>query len=95
MLRLYKSLVRPLVEYCTVAWSPGYNKDKAVIEKIQRRFTKMIPAVKDMSYEERLRSLGLWSLEERRNRADLIQVYKMATGHSAPRFDEFLANGQW
>ena len=49
----------------------------------------MIPAVQDMSYEERLRSLGLWSLEERRNRADLIQVYKMATGHSAPRFDEF------
>ena len=89
MLRLYKSLVRPLVEYCTVAWSPGYKKDRTVIERIQRRFTKMIPAMKNMNYEERLRRLGLWSLEERRNRADLIQVYRMVNGLSAPRFEEF------
>ncbi len=88
MLRLDKSLVRPLVEYCTVAWSPGYKKDRAVIERIQGRFTKLIPALKEMRYEERLQSLGLWSVEERRNRADLIHVYKMANGLSAPRFEQ-------
>ena len=89
MLRLYQSLMRPLVEYCTAAWSPGYKKDRAVIERIQGRFTKLIPALKEMRYEERLWSLGLWSLEERRNREDLIQVYKMVNGLSAPLFEEF------
>ena len=40
MLRLYKSLVRPLVEYCTVAWSPGYNKDKATLRKFREGLLK-------------------------------------------------------
>jgi len=56
MLRLYKSMVHhPHVEYCTVAWSPHYFKDKQLIEKIQRRFIKMIPGFRDKSYED-----GLW-----------------------------------
>jgi len=42
MLSLYKSLVRPNVEYCISAWNPHYKKDKELIEKVQRRFTKMI-----------------------------------------------------
>jgi len=77
MLRLYKSMVRPHVEYCTVAWSPHYVKDKQLIEKIQRRFMKMIPGFEDLSYEEGLRILRLNTLEERRNRADLILLFKM------------------
>jgi len=43
MLKLYKSLVRPHLEYCTAAWSPHYVKDKELLEHIQRRFTRMIP----------------------------------------------------
>jgi len=43
MLHLYKSLVRPHVEYCSSAWSPHYKRDKLHIEKVQGRFTKMIP----------------------------------------------------
>jgi len=66
MLRLYKSTVRPHVEYCTVAWSPHYVKDKQLIEKIQRQFIKMIPGFKDLSYEEGLRILRLNTLEKRR-----------------------------
>ena len=56
--------------------APG-SQDKALIESIQRRFTRMIPSIRKFSYEERLKKLGLWTLEDRRIRADLVEVYKM------------------
>jgi len=89
LLRLYKSLVRPHLEYCVPAWAPHYIKDKALIESIQRRFTRMIPSIRKFSYEERLKKLGLWSLEDRRIRADLIEVYKMVYGLSSVRLNTF------
>jgi hypothetical protein len=89
MLRLYKTMVRPHVEYCVSVWSPGYKKEKVLIERIQKRFTRMIPAMKGYDYPSRLRRLGLWTLEERRNRADLILLYKMMNGLAAPAFDQF------
>jgi len=58
---------------CTV-WLRCYQKDKSLIERVQHRFTRMIPGFSKLLYRERLKRLGLWSLEERRNRADLIQV---------------------
>jgi len=81
-LNLYKSLVRPHVEYCTPVWSPCYQKDKTLIERVQHRFTRMIPGFSKLPYCERLKRLGLWSLEERRNRADLIEVFKIVKGLS-------------
>ena len=54
-LSLYKSLVRPHVS----AWNPHYKKDKELIEKVQRRFTKMINNMEGKSYEERLYCLKL------------------------------------
>jgi len=87
MLRLYKSMVRPHVEYCTAAWSPDYIKDKQLIEKIQGRFLKMIPGFKDLKYERGLKILRLNTLEERRNRADLIFLFKMYKGLSRPPFE--------
>jgi len=86
VLSLYKTLVRPHIEYC--AWSPNYKKDKELLEKVQRRFTKMIVNMDGMSYEDRLRSLKLWSLEERRNRQDLIEVFKMSKGMTRIRPQE-------
>jgi len=80
MLRLYKSLVRPDVEYCSSVWSPYFKKDKEQIERIQHRFTRLIPSIKHMTYDERLAKLGLWSLEERKNRADLIETFKLVKG---------------
>jgi len=65
---LYKTLVRPHVEYCISAWNPHYIKDKELREKVQRRFTKIINNMKGKSYEERLHCLKLWTLEERRYR---------------------------
>ena len=65
LLNLYKSLVRPHLEYCTVVWSPHYVKDKELLERVQR-FTRMIPELKQLAYANRLDSLKLWTLEERR-----------------------------
>jgi len=89
VVKLYKSLVRPHLEYCTVAWSPYYSKDKDLLERIQHRFTGMVPGLKNLPYEERLMELRLRSLEERRVRADLIEVYKMVNGNSVMSFDRF------
>ena len=88
ILRLYKSMVRPHFEYGTyVEWSPHNVKDKQLTEKIQRRFIKMIPGFEDLSYEEGLRILRLSTLEERRNRADLILLFKMYKELSRPPFE--------
>ena len=65
---------------CTPVWSPCYTKDKIQIERVQHRFTRMIPGFRKLSYANRLTRLNLWTLEERRNPADLIEVFKMAKG---------------
>ena len=59
-----------------------------MLEKVQRRFTKMIVNMDGLSYEDRLQSLNLWSLEERLNRQDLIEVFKMAKGMTRIRLQE-------
>ena len=84
MLILYKTLVSPHVEYCSSVWNPYYSKDKELLEKFQHRYTKMIINMQ----EERLRCLGLWTLEERRNRQDLIDVFKMFRGFSKVSLQE-------
>jgi len=86
--RLYKSLVRPHLEYCVSAWSPHYLKDKELIERVQHRFTRMFKDLRRRNYDERLKSLNLWTLEERRNRQDLIGVFKMYKGFTRLSIDE-------
>ena len=68
MLELYKTLVRPQLEYCVQFCSPHYRKDVIALEKMQRGFTRMLPGLERFSYEERLVRLGLFSLEQRRLR---------------------------
>jgi len=92
MVQLYKSLVRPHLKYCSPVWSPYYSKDKVMLESAQHRFTRLFPALRAMSYEARLEILWLWSLEERRNRLDLIEVYKMIHGFTDVPLSTFLAN---
>ena len=82
MLRLYKSLVRPHVEYCTSAWYPYYKKDIELIEKTQHRFSRLFPDLEDKPHHERLKNLSQWTIEERRNRADMIEVFKVMKGSS-------------
>ena len=80
IVKLYKSLVRPRLEYCIQAWSPYLKKDIDRLEKVQRRATRMIEGYWDLSYEERLERTGLIPLEKRRVRGDLIEVFKMMKG---------------
>jgi len=91
LLCFYKSLIRPRLEFCRAAWSPHYMKYryKVLVEKVQRRFTKMIPHLKNIPFEERLATLKLWSLDDRRVRADLIEVFKITDGYSSVILDTF------
>ena len=63
IVRLYKALVRPRLEFCVQAWCPYLRKDIAKIERVQRRATKLIEGFRDMSYSERLSHTGLISME--------------------------------
>ena len=89
LVTLYKSLVRPHLEYCCSAWSPYYLKDKECLERVQHRFTRLFKEFKDLDYYARLRQLRLWSLEERRNRADLIEVFKLCKGLTSIPLERF------
>ena len=80
LLKLYKTLVRPHLEYCAQFWSPYYRKDIIKLERVQKRFTGMLPGLDGLSFQERLDKMGLFSLERRRLRGDLIVVYKIMTG---------------
>ena len=80
MLLLYKSSIRPHLEYGNVIWGPHYKEDQKAVEKVQRRATKLITSIKYLPYEQRLQHLNLPSLMHRRRRGDMIQVYKMITG---------------
>ena len=76
-LDLYKSLVRPHLEYCTPVWSPMFKKDSIVLENVQRRATRLVNSLSGLTYENRLRALGIPTLEYRRLRADVVEVYKI------------------
>ena len=73
---LFKSLVRPILEYGHAVWQPHQKGLCSEIEDVQRRATKMLPKLKDKPYTERLKTLNLPTLEHRRLRGDMIECYK-------------------
>ena len=76
----YKAFIRPHLEYAVQTWSPHLKKDTALLEKVQRRVTKLIPCIRHLSYAERLKETKLYSLEQRRLRGDLIETFKILNG---------------
>jgi len=78
---LYVSMVRPHLEYAVSVWSPHLRKDIDALEKVQERVLRIPHELHKLSgYKERLSAVGLTTLEERRDRGDLIQAYKLING---------------
>lgn len=77
---LYKALVRPHLEYGNAIWGPFNKADQLLVEKVQRRATRLVPQVRHLDYQERLRRLNLPSLMYRRRRGDAILMFKLMHG---------------
>ena len=77
---LYKSLVRPHLEYVQEVWQPFLKRQSKLLESVQRRATKIVPEVRHLEYEERLTYLKLPTLKYRRLRGDMILTYNIFEG---------------
>jgi hypothetical protein len=92
--KLYVALERPHLEYAQSAWSPQYEGDIQLLEGVQRRATKLVPSLKNLEYEARLRKLKLPTLRYRRLRGDMIECFKMMGGIYDPSVTQFLQKAE-
>ena len=80
IMALYKSLVRPHLEYCIPVWNPYLINHIKLLERVHRRSTKLVQLIEKWQYDERLQYLGLTQLDTRRVRSDLVETFKIMNG---------------
>ena len=83
---LYVTSIRPFLEFAVPVWSPILKGDCDLIEKVQHRATKLVSSIRNLPYERRLKELDITTLVERRQRGDLIQMYKIM--HHIDKYDK-------
>ena len=88
-LSLYTALVRPILDYGVQCWSPYLVKDINKLEQVQRRATLLVPECSALSYVERCKFLGIQSLQDRRVRGDMIEVYRLLTGMEGVHYSRY------
>ncbi|BHF59701.1 hypothetical protein SprV_0100266200 [Sparganum proliferum] len=79
--KVFRTFVRPQLEFAIQAWKPWTSKDLSILEKVQRRATKLVSGQGSLPYETRLSNLGLFPLSYRQLRGDLIQTFRILRGH--------------
>ena len=84
---LYKTFVRPKMEFAAPVWSPWTEKEKETLERVQKRLVRFVSDATGETYEEKLESIGLQTLEERRRRGDAIETYKTVKGFNRVKKD--------
>ena len=89
-LTLFKSIVRPHLEYGNSVWSVIYKKEAIQLENVQRRATKLIKNIQHKTYTQRLKYLGLPSLQYRRLRADMIETCKILNDIDKVQYEQIL-----
>lgn len=80
MTTIYTTHVRPVLEFSSVVWNTGYIGDIKLLESVQRRWTKNIVGLENLSYADRLSALDLFSVHGKLLRADLIECWKIMHG---------------
>ena len=86
----YKSLIRFLLDYCSSVYYPYTKKNIQLIKSVQRRATRLLQELKELTYGERFESLKLPTMHYRRKRYDLIQLFKIVHGYEDIKPDNFL-----
>ena len=80
--QLYKTYVRPHLEFTAPVWSPWLQKDILALEKVQQKFVRNITCLKGKTYHEKLAEIGMMTLETRRTFLELVETFKIINGHT-------------